>query len=115
MAFHEERKLAGYIEIKANEPGNAELKLQPWATLYGRLVDLAGTPRGGVDLVQFDREWKPVITDSQGRFRIDGLVPGKGVEVLVSPMSGTVSGTLAKGLVVKPGEVKDLGDVREIQ
>lgn len=115
LAFHEERQLAGHVEIKANEQGIAELKLQPWATLLGRLVDEGGAARTGIFIEQFEREAKPVTTDSQGRFRIEGLVPAKAVDVWVSPTDGYVSGTVAKGLMMKPGEVKDLGDVREKQ
>ena len=115
VAFHEERKLAGHVEIHASTQGIAELKLQPWATLVGRLVDEGGDARTGVYIVQFDRDDKPTTTDSQGRFRVDGLVPGKAVDVCVSPTDGYMSGTVAKRLVLKPGEVKDLGDVRERQ
>jgi beta-lactamase regulating signal transducer with metallopeptidase domain len=115
LAFHDERKLAGHIEIKANEQGIAELKMEPWAILIGRLVDEVGDARAKVDIVNFARELKPVTTDSQGRFRIDALVPGLAAEVWVSPMTGALSGTVAKGLVMQPGEIKDLGDVRERQ
>jgi len=115
LAFHEESKLAGHVEIQAHEPGIAEIKLQPWATVHGRLVDGNGEARTGIVIEQIDREAKPVTTDSQGRFRVDGLVPGKGVDLWVSPNAGYFSGTVAKGLVTKPGEIKDLGDVRERQ
>jgi beta-lactamase regulating signal transducer with metallopeptidase domain len=113
VVFHEILKLAGWIDVRADEESITEMKLEPWGTVIGRLVDEDGGARSKVDIIYSERHDYPVTTDAQGRFRIDGLVPGKPAKVWVSPTAGFLSGTIAKALVLKPGEVKDLGDVRE--
>jgi beta-lactamase regulating signal transducer with metallopeptidase domain len=115
VAFHDGLKLAGSVDVQAKQEGVTELKLLPWGSLVGRLVDEDGAARAKVDIVYSERHDYPVATDSQGRFRVDALVPGKPAKIWVSPTAGYLSGTVAKALVLKPGEVKDLGDVREAQ
>ncbi len=113
VAFHEGRKLAGHVDVRGDADGIVELKLQPWGSITGRLVDDDGMPRQRVDLLNDERYDVPAQTDSQGRFRIEGLVPGKPAKIWVSLNAGYLSGTIATKLVLLPGEVKDLGDVRE--
>ena len=60
--------------------------------------------------IHYERHY---TTDSSGRFRIEGLVPGLPQGIWVSPKTGFLSGKFVKGLVLALGEVKDLGDVRE--
>jgi beta-lactamase regulating signal transducer with metallopeptidase domain len=113
VVFHESLNLAGWIDVRADDERINELKLEPWGTAIGRLVDEDGGARTKVDVVYSERHDHQIATDAQGRFRIDGLVPGKPAKIWVSPNVGFLSGTIAKALVLKPGEVKDLGDVRE--
>jgi hypothetical protein len=113
VAFHDDLKLAGSVDVQAKQEGVTELKLLPWGTLVGRLVDEDGEARAKVDIVYNERYDYHFATDGQGRFRIDGFVPGRPAKVWVSPMGGFLSGTIAKALVLKAGEIKDLGDVRE--
>jgi hypothetical protein len=113
IAFHEERQLAGTVELDARREGITELKLLPWGTLIGRLVDEDGGARTNVDIFYGERGDHPAVTDAQGRFRIDALVPGSPARVWVSPMGGFFASAIAKPLVLNPGEIKDLGDVRE--
>ena len=56
-----------------------------------------------------DLEDKPTV-DAQGRFRIEGLVPGVKYDAFGHP-SGKASGPLLNGVQVAPGELKDLGDL----
>ncbi len=114
QALLEGRSLAGWAEFRADGKETVELKLQPWATVVGRLVDNHGDPRVNVDLIgQRDDERHIFKTDSQGRFRIEGFAPGVPFEIWVSPMSGYISGKIAKGQVLAADETKDLGDVVE--
>ena len=84
-------------------------------TTGAQLVAYSENPDGTakVDIVYGERHDYPIATDSQGRFRVDALVPGRPAKVWVSPNSGFLSGTVATSLVLRPGEVKDLGNVRE--
>ncbi|HKI18128.1 MAG TPA: hypothetical protein VKA15_09615, partial [Isosphaeraceae bacterium] len=112
-AHHEGQKLAGSVEVHADERGIALLKLQRWGTVVGTLVDEEGLPRTNVDL-NLDRRWENLVTtDSQGRFRLEGVVPNRPTKIKVSPKASFVSGKLGKPVVLAPGEVRDLGEVRE--
>ena len=51
LAFlHRERRLSGSVILHGKVQGPVEIKLQPWGTVTGRLVDAAGEPRAGVEL-----------------------------------------------------------------
>ena len=50
-------------------------------------------------------------TDKEGRFKIDGLVPGMNYNV-VSVSASEIRGYVVRLVSVKSGETKDLGDVR---
>src|SRR5262249_5721264 len=92
----------------------------------GRLVDAEGRPRPGLRLAPhhtpgwiadpnfgYFTEW--IRTDPAGRFRIEGLVPllryGLDVQIENSTSEGS---NLFKDLTLEPGEMRDLGDVREV-
>jgi hypothetical protein len=112
-AYHDGLKLAGLVEVHAGNKEIALLKLQPWGTVVGTLVDDEGQPRANVDL-NLDKGWdKLVATDSKGRFRLEGVMPNRPTEIKVLPQPYFVSGNLGKPVVLAPGEVKDLGEVRE--
>jgi RNA polymerase sigma factor (sigma-70 family) len=117
--FHAGRKLAGSLVLKGDETGQLTVKLEPWGTLVGRVVDEAGEPRTNVEIFSTIREKldpesgdlreKPTV-DSKGHFRIGGLVPDVKYDALgYSPNKAT--GPILKGVQVGPGEVKDLGDI----
>ena len=48
--------------------------------------------------------------DAQGRFRIEGLVPGVKYDAR-GILSNRLDGTIFQNVQVGPGEVKDVGDV----
>ena len=57
--------------------------------------------------------WEPIRTDSEGRFRVDALVPGQKYSAgLVNVKDGGEDGFVFRDVALKPGEVLDLGDVR---
>jgi len=118
--IHNGRKLAGSIALKGDETESLTVKLQPWGTVVGRVVDEAGKPRTDVEIFSTIREQpdpergdlrvKPTV-DGEGRFRIEGLVPGVKYDALGhSPQKA--DGPILQGAKVAPGEVKDLGDVK---
>ena len=86
-----DRKLSGSVVLKGEQTGALSVKLQPWASVTGRLVDGNGKPIGGVQLQdshlptnlwvkgpngEFSRINESYSTGADGRFRIAGLAPG---------------------------------------
>jgi beta-lactamase regulating signal transducer with metallopeptidase domain len=112
-ANHLDRKLAGTVEVRAEDQGVAILKLLPWGTVVGKLVDADGLPRAKVDL-ELDKGRQDLVpTDSQGHFRLESIVPGRPTGIVVLSLPYRVTGKIATPLTLVPGEVKDLGEVRE--
>jgi hypothetical protein len=117
--IHRGHKLAGSLALQGDEKGDLAVALQPWGTATGRVVNEAGKPRTDVQIYSTIRERpdpargdlldKPTV-DAQGRFRIEGLVPGVKYDALGSAASKAY-GPVLQGAQVGPGEVKDLGDI----
>jgi hypothetical protein len=124
--LHHGRKLAGSLHLTGKETGDLRVKLEPWGTVTGRVVDAEGQPRGDVTIQGVlttqpdpDRGFlkdpstsdRKTTVDAKGRFRIGGLVPG----VKYDAQGGSpnwIDGFLFKEVTVGPGEVKDLGDLK---
>ena len=99
MVFtHKARKLVGALVLKDDELKSStplEVKLVPTGAITGRLVDDDGLPWAGAKLnvmmLDPDRPQdflgcafgETVTADAQGRFRIEGFVPGVETEVLI--------------------------------
>ncbi len=117
---HPVRKLAGTLRLKGDETGKLTVKLQPWGTVIGRILDEEGKPRTNVELrinslrdppdLEFGRIPDRRTVDAQGRFRIEGLIPGLKYDAR-GISSHRSDGTIFESLQVGPGEVKDVGDV----
>jgi RNA polymerase sigma factor (sigma-70 family) len=120
---HAEKHLVKALELQGNTPSPITVQLERAATITGRLVDEEGQPRPRVNLqIHFVRkdndyvaEHFPAIitTDRKGRFRVDGLAPGINYQINLAGKRVTQTiGAVANRLYVKPGETKDLGDVK---
>jgi hypothetical protein len=122
--LHDGRKLAAALVVRGETPdpipGPVAVRLQPWGVVTGRLVDDRGEPRPGVEIHGMDRpRYDPVDggvgpavpVGEDGRFRIEGLVPGRRYTFhAVRRRHGL--GTIVEDLAVAPGKTRDLGDVR---
>jgi RNA polymerase sigma factor (sigma-70 family) len=119
---HDERKLAGMLVVARKGAGRLDVRLASWGKLAGRLVDDQGRPRPGLRLTNLAQPagdptlgeipvW--IRTDPDGRFRVDGLVPGLRYRLDIFHDSGFGGGPIVRDAVLKPGESRDLGDVRE--
>jgi RNA polymerase sigma factor (sigma-70 family) len=111
QVVHEGKKLAGWLEVRSGEKGPVRVRLEPWGVVTGRLVKPDGEPMTDVSIYAGSRGGQP---DKEGKFRIDGLVPGQkfGLKVIKPPYSLEVSGKETKDLTTRPGETKDLGDIQ---
>ena len=81
------------------------------ATLTGRVVNADGEPWGEAELSPFLLPSGYPKLDKDGRFRIEGLIPGKPYTLRLFVDHSRLEGFIVKDLKVGPGEVKDLGDV----
>jgi hypothetical protein len=123
LFLHEGKKLAGSLLVKGDEEGPLAVHLRPWGAVSGRVVGSDGLPLAKLELTtrRFgDRLYDPrsgfhptrsFETDRDGRFRIEGLVPGLAYEISVV-RQGRIVGRLVRGMTVKSGESKDLGEVQ---
>ena len=118
--YHDGKKLGAAVLLKGGEVKDAVVRLQPLATLTGRLLDADGRPVVGVSLAGFleagqlnlDTPWGGLFSaplDKQGRFHVVVL---PGVRMGARLVKGTfVTDSPLKNLTLRPGEVKGLGDV----
>src|SRR5262249_4483538 len=97
--FHAEKKLAKLHPVRGDEKEPVTVRLEPLGAVAGRVLDSAGKPRAGLkvavmhsveqkdykglplELIFDYPSWTKLIdgeatTDDQGRFHIEGLVPG---------------------------------------
>ena len=120
---HRNKKLAGVVMAQGAEDGPLTVRLQPAGTVIGRLLDEDGQARTGVVVKagygpgQFaDIPYYLTLIESaagkDGRFRIDGLIPGVVYDLGLRVGSDVVLGDFAKGVTLQPGETRDLGDVK---
>jgi RNA polymerase sigma factor (sigma-70 family) len=121
---HDGRKLAGTAVVAGGSKEPLEFKLEPWATLTGRLVDADGKPIArasiyapigrGKDARAVDRVLSgTVYTDADGRFKLDGLIPGVAYELSYREMRPKGrGGPVTNAASLKPGEVRELGELK---
>jgi RNA polymerase sigma factor (sigma-70 family) len=127
MAFlHVEKKLGGTAVVRGDEKEPVVVKLAPLGQVAGRLLDTDGNALDGVEvsinppeeagseLYRFAKgSDKPVRTDKDGRFRVEGVVPGLKFWLGLRQDQIVIVGDPRFGLKqVKPGEKLDLGDIR---
>jgi hypothetical protein len=100
------------------------VRLQRWGAVTGRLVGPDGKGLAGVRVrLTYPELPNPgmrppdgdVATNGEGRFRVEGLLPGLAHELTLDGAklrAALSAGDRLKGLSAGAGEVKDLGDVR---
>jgi RNA polymerase sigma factor (sigma-70 family) len=140
---HCDKKVAGSVVARGNEKAPLTVKLAPWATVSGRLLDAEGKPikkaslrftevpvrkpgqpmslEVGLHVIEHSA-YKPSrdpLTDGEGRFHIEGLVPGLTYHLALVDDKGAVefdqirwTGLVFTNLILNPGETKNLGDVK---
>ena len=127
IVTHAGRKLIGSVYLKGDETGPLTIRLQPYGTITGRIVDEEGRPRAGLGIMSAGGSMpgRPaeqgilpggnygggIHLGRDGRFRIEGLVPGLKYGAGASEGFNYL-GELFHDVTVTPGEVKDLGDIK---
>jgi hypothetical protein len=114
--LHEGKKLAGFREVRPDEKGPVEVRLQPWGVITGRLLDADGRPWTGVRLIFFrsggSLPGRGIRPDHEGKFRLEGLAAGLKYSLDVLDKGNMLAGQVFHDVTVKAGETKDLGDVK---
>jgi RNA polymerase sigma factor (sigma-70 family) len=125
-AFHPERKLGGTVLVRGDEKEPVALALGPVGSVAGRLLDADGQPLAGAsvsiygtgsiggELYRFARPTgSPVVTGKDGRFTVNGVVPGVPFYLQMQQGKSYLGGRPKIGVrQLKPGETLDLGDRR---
>jgi len=122
-----EKKLAGKLEVTGDEKA-ATLKLEPWLGMRGRVVDEDGKPVPNAELSFISARVSPadedytgfwykgttIKADANGRYEIDGLVPGMTYTLSVK-YKGQPGFILHFKANWPAGEPKDMGDLKPRQ
>ena len=138
--YHREKKLGKVLVLQGNETKPLDVRLEPLGAIVGRILDAKGRPWAGLKvLVLVTREdklypeefhWVPstwfkltqieTTTDRDGKFRIDGLMPGLKHHLFAAEGQIVIQPEVAlpyraDDLTVEPGKTKDLGDLKSKQ
>jgi hypothetical protein len=126
--LHLGRYLGGTLTVRGDEREPPTIRLMPTGAVTGRLLDGDGQPLAGVEIdLAFDDgdarylyqrlgpDRPPVRTDKDGRFRIEGVVPGLKFGLSLRHGRKYLAGDPRIGpRQIKPGETLDLGERRTI-
>jgi RNA polymerase sigma factor (sigma-70 family) len=117
------RQLGASVEVKTGEKQPLVIRLQPTGTIAGRLLGPDGRPLVGRRLlVEYAQPGKNEIrahlpafirTDSEGHFRVQGAVADLSYRLTL--YGGPPLAFHLKNLILRPGEIRDLGDVKARQ
>jgi RNA polymerase sigma factor (sigma-70 family) len=132
--FHPEKKLGKVQAVRGDEAGSLTVPLEPLGGVSGRILDANGRPWAGLTVradlrrpitAYKDLPWelldlRPTMevkttTDREGKYRIDGLLPGVpynlafGVDEI---KRRTTVAAYPLNVTVAVGKIKDLGDLK---
>jgi hypothetical protein len=122
--LHAERKLAAVVTLRGDEKQPLTVRLAPTAVVTGRVLDEDGQPVAGVEVYTLysspagqqltksqDRNPLP-RTDKEGRFRLEGVVPGLSMGLgFRKGRHGLVPEKQTEVTAPESGKTLDLGDV----
>jgi hypothetical protein len=131
--WHEDRQLIGFLLAHGDDDAPYIVRMQPWATVTGRILDENGQALAAAGPA--GKQQMPAVlslgesglvtnpdpeigvhtdsdTDADGRFRLDRLVPGQKYTARVYRGTGQFAGLAFENLVLEPGETRNFGDIR---
>jgi hypothetical protein len=116
-----EQQLTGSAVVSLEQKTPLEVKLVPWATVRGQALDADGKPLAKARLAFLKASEdsdatagflpNEIYTDADGKFTITGLTPGLKYRVGILANARIVL-NLLEGTTFKPGETRDLGEIR---
>jgi RNA polymerase sigma factor (sigma-70 family) len=117
---HRGQNLGAAVVLRGDERMPVTVRLQKCATLTGRLVDDDGQPRtswlaGGLLKGQLGSTGVGFFTarsGKDGRFRIEGIIPGLTFDLWAGKTASTFDQNLVPKMKLEPGQVKDLGEFK---
>jgi hypothetical protein len=119
--YYPEQQLGKAILLRGDEVGPLNVVLEKCGTVTGLLVDADRTPRAAIRIwghpsLRNQAEGRGrdawATTDKEGRFRIEGSIPGLPYRLITHEDPANRFGqTLSRELTVQPGQTEDLGDV----
>jgi RNA polymerase sigma factor (sigma-70 family) len=126
VLLHQERELAAVVTLRGDEEESLTVRLGPTGVLTGRLLDQDGQPiRGaqvaalyagqvGNDLArELRRRFELPRTDDQGRFRLQGIVPGLKFDLGFIKGRQQLKAESRKDILpLQPRQTVELGDLR---
>jgi len=131
LVVHPGMHLGGFTEVRGDEQGPIQVRLQPTSVVTGRLVDEECRPRPSVQLsLSYERRdgrtgenWTELFpnqgaTDRDGRFLIDSLVTGVQYQLQAINANERNYSLRSEGYLhhlhwtIQPGETQDWGDVQ---
>lgn len=119
LFLQRERQLGGKLEVTGDELTPLTARLTPTGTLTGRFVDELGRPlsTASVRLSIHDLDGTLMMTghwganvDSDGRFRIDGLIAGVKYRVDCQVPEHRVALYVPAEIQLESGQTKDIGE-----
>jgi RNA polymerase sigma factor (sigma-70 family) len=124
LFWHRDRKLAGTVVLRGDEPEPVTVTLRPLAALTGRAVRKTGEPLAGyavevdawpqLELREHDKQLgRPaVVTDQEGRFRVADLPAGVPLNFMVFAPKSRYGVIRRTKIVLEPGKARDFGALR---
>jgi RNA polymerase sigma factor (sigma-70 family) len=111
---HPQKQLGAFLEVRGESGKPLVVRLQACGSITGRILDRDGQPVPDL-VVRVDRRLlmdsgPKVKTDGNGRFHVNGLVPGQKYDVRLD--LGRFGRTAFGPIRLAPGEHKDLGKAR---
>jgi RNA polymerase sigma factor (sigma-70 family) len=126
VVVNPERKLAGSVTLRGDAKGPVTVKLEPLATMSGRILDLDGLPRAGVTVAPRGRGQAlsdlyreafgvqtDVTTDAAGKFTLPLIIPNTDVFLsLRKDKEYYVGETNLGARNAEPGKNTDFGTIK---
>lgn len=125
--YHPERKLTGSRTLKGDEKQPVMVKLGPTGAIEGRLLDADGKPLAGIvieasyqdgeaeEIHQAIHEKKQIVTDADGTFTLDELIPALKFELSFrhgKRRFERISKPAEASIEIKPGETREIGTIK---